>query len=89
MHTKHDCCPTAACAENIAPLTELTLDYGAAYVAGWPGGCKCSAVNCVSKLPAQPAAGEQQEQQEQEESGDEEEEEEEEADGEEGGGDEE
>lgn len=67
---------TAGSAENIATLTELTLDYGAAYVAGWPGGCKCSAVNCVSKLPAQPAAGEQEEQQE--ESGDEEEEEEEE-----------
>ncbi len=56
-------------AENIAPFTELTLDYGAAYVSGWPGGCKCGAVNCVSKLPAQQpaareaAAGEQQEQQ--------------------------
>ena len=62
-------------AENIAPLTELALDYGAAYVSGWPGGCKCGAVNCVSKLPAQQpaageaAAGEQQQQQEQAEAG--------------------
>ncbi|KAI7845254.1 hypothetical protein COHA_001296 [Chlorella ohadii] len=69
-HHDERCCGMALfSAENIAPFTELTLDYGAAYVSGWPGGCKCGAVNCVSKLPAQQpaareaAAGEQQEQQ--------------------------
>lgn len=66
-------------AENIAPLTELTLDYGEAYVAGWPGGCKCSAVNCVSKRPtgltaeatgADTAEGQQQQQEQGEQEGD-------------------
>ncbi|PRW56393.1 histone-lysine N- H3 lysine-9 specific SUVH4-like [Chlorella sorokiniana] len=55
-HHDERCCGIALFSmENIAPLTELTLDYGPAYLADWPGGCKCSAVNCVSK---QPAAGE-------------------------------
>lgn len=26
-------------------MTELTLDYGEAYVAHWEGGCKCGAAN--------------------------------------------
>jgi euchromatic histone-lysine N-methyltransferase len=36
-------------ADNIAPMTELTLDYGEAYAAGFRGGCKCGAADCISQ----------------------------------------
>ena len=47
------------CAENIAPMTELTLDYGEAYAAGFQGGCKCGAADCISLRGPQAAAGHQ------------------------------
>ena len=62
-------------------MSELTIDYGEAYVAGWAGGCKCGAVNCVSnpRTTAEAAPAE-----EEEGSSDEDEEEEQEGEGEEG-----
>mgnify|MGYP001810325158 CR=1 FL=1 len=50
-------CSVPCCSpENIAPLTELTLDYGEEYMAVLQrryGGCKCGAADCISK----PAGG--------------------------------
>lgn len=33
-------------------MTELTIDYGEAYVAHWPDGCKCGAANWCAGWPA-------------------------------------
>lgn len=43
-------------ADNIPPLTELTLDYGEEYVRDWKDGCKCGAPDCVSTRAAHPPA---------------------------------
>lgn len=57
-------------------MSELTVDYGEAYVAGWAGGCKCGAVNCVSnpRGAAEEGPAEEEEGSSDEGSGDEEEE---------------
>lgn len=37
------------CADNIPPMTELTIDYGEEYAKEFVGGCKCGAADCISK----------------------------------------
>lgn len=45
------CVPLAARlpADNIPPMTELTIDYGEEYAKGFQGGCKCGVAECISK----------------------------------------
>ncbi|EFN57970.1 hypothetical protein CHLNCDRAFT_142107 [Chlorella variabilis] len=67
LDTHHDRrCPKICifASENIAPMTELTLDYGEAYAAGFQGGCKCGAADCISLRGPQAAAGHQRQAQE-------------------------
>ncbi|KAL4447309.1 hypothetical protein ABPG77_007342 [Micractinium sp. CCAP 211/92] len=35
--------------DNIAPMTELTIDYGEDYAKGFVGGCKCGVAECISR----------------------------------------
>ena len=52
-------------AENIAPMTELTLDYGSAAASHFPGGCKCGAAECISLQQQQPQQQQKQQQKQQ------------------------